>query len=1334
MPDTIITPAPPAEATNATFAPMYYDSPVEQIVLEFDVTADDSLAASITAGGPYFKVEKIDVCNWVVVPIPGPPHGPGGPVGPGGHPMDIVADGPSGGFLAGPVNRVADGPTTRRVLSAPVAASDGVAPLAVKNGQFARLWVTASVPKGAALAPGPFAGTAVLKGKDLTRNVAFEGTYLGTLMGKVTVDPAVVTPGQHVRVQVLNASGEPMSDPAVTVTMQGVPASARYYQFGTVGDRTLIINASRGALKETTQATVKVQGEPMAFRPSAPASPVTEMPILQVAWVPGSPYAATFTLGTTLGVRRVLASGIKMTAPAPAPAPAHGTAPAVVGVPAADALGDEFTKLLPTLPAEKVTQIAEKSIKTATGVFTTSGVLARIGGLETEPATTSYKWDFGDGQTLTTQSPTATHDYLPSIKAGDVAHSFDVTCTIVLDDITVKRTLVLHSSYGLCRRLGVIVPPVVATAAYATFQHVAYSASLVVTNLEAAPIALDSMACVPVSDDTAVAPPAPVFTDMNAPLVLNAASATAIGVFVTLDQLKLPGGAVANGFVVLYTGQVQGADGTSTPVRFSCAFRIPLTDSGLASATVPPEFAPGAWDLDTALQAVTGLATQPAAAVSKAGGLAVDPATRAVAIALAADPADSTTLARVRSALGAGLTSIALKTGALTAKGTVVRLSPAALVAPAPPVMAPDDVKFDPLGPHIVAAGQECYPDDISDADAATAADQQLVCQLTNETHTATIPASFQNAQQGDIILSPAPVESGDLIAAMFGALTPPQHHGHSGIMTANFFEITHCTAADKRITDNVHKDALGIPTSLDSDMLQYAWPGSLTQSIDDATTSASFKDPDGTKYQMNGFNTDARGDGFEIIYPLVVKPLPENEAKVRPTLRKAADLARSKGARYDQDGNPLQKGGCYYSFYAYTNPQLSAGFGDPAPAAAGWAAGLSPAVCSSFVWLSLKSCNVPLVTAKPTETLADFSPQAVAGGIQVGPATPDGLVFYPQAERLQGGEALRQMLMDQALSQEDGLGTIPGVNDNIAGPIADQLLNTFASGNPNLVGSDAWKNPGDANAVSPDNMIWWNPPYYGYAEPLQFLPRHTEQYTVSRWTKVITWGSIKGTVRYNGAPVPNAHVWVYLPGGDTFTAADGTYTLNHVPIGMYGLKAQAVISSNGVNGEYTNGPGQPVTLTKDDPDIVQDVDLQGLPQNYRRLDFSFSISCDHGDANPFNTHGVQSAGPFYRSAYLNPGQVTGGVGYTYDYNGGGYFHIDYSFTVALVEDLSIEVALTGTMYDDGGGFQDQYSLTPFNVPMGQSVSGYISMEHSDGYHNGPAKFTFTATNNQQTG
>jgi hypothetical protein len=298
-------------------------------------------------------------------------------------------------------------------------------------------------------------------------------------------------------------------------------------------------------------------------------------------------------------------------------------------------------------------------------------------------------------------------------------------------------------------------------------------------------------------------------------------------------------------------------------------------------------------------------------------------------------------------------------------------------------------------------------------------------------------------------------------------------------------------------------------------------------------------------------------------------------------------------------------------------------------------------------------------------------------------------------------------------------------------------LLNVFAFGNPNMVGSSNWQNPGDGNAVSPDNIIWWNPPYYGYAEPLQYLPKHDEQYTVSEWTKIITWGTIKGTVRYNGAPVANAHVWVYLPGGDAYTAADGSFTLNRVPIGSYALKAQVVLTTNGVSANYSNDGGQPVTLTTATPNIVDDLVLQGLPQNYRRLDFTYFISCDHGDGNPWNTHGVQAAGPFTRSLTVNPGQVTNSFtySYNYNYNGGGYFHIDYAFTIALVQDLSIEVTLVGTMYDDGSGnVQTQYTVGPFNVAMGGTWSGLINLEHTNGYHNGPARFTFSVTNNQQTG
>jgi hypothetical protein len=643
---------------------------------------------------------------------------------------------------------------------------------------------------------------------------------------------------------------------------------------------------------------------------------------------------------------------------------------------------------------------------------------------------------------------------------------------------------------------------------------------------------------------------------------------------------------------------------------------------------------------------------------------------------------------------------------------------------------------FSPWSPPPVAIGNECYPDNISDADAATASAQQLVCQLTNQTSIQTLPSSFQNAQAGDIILSPSPVGDGDMIAAMFKALTPPQHHGHSGIMTDNFYEITHCTAVVDRITKNLNTDSLGIPTSLQGDKLQYAWPGSLTQTVDDSSNSLPFIDPAGVTYYMQSFNTTPQGD-MQLIPPLVVKPLPENEATARPTLRKIAALARSKGAKYDAKGNLVTKGGCYYSFYCYTNPQISAGFTNAAGADAGWAQGSSAAVCSSFIWLCAKASGVPLVTPNPFETISDFSAKAIAAGAQVGPSTLDGLVFYPEADRLQGAQVLYQMTLDQALGKEDGLGTIPGINSTIAGPIADQLINMFAFGNPNMVNSNAWQQPGIGNAISPENITFWNPPYYGYVEPLQYLPKHTEQYTVSKWTKVVTWGTITGSVHYNGSPVPNAHAWVYIPGGETYTDANGNFTLSHIPIGPYQLKAQAVITTNGISAQYTNGlDGVPITLTAANDTITQTINLQGLPANYRTMNFTYSISCDHGDDNPWNTHGVQTAGPFTGTKDVNPGQVTNSLGYPYNYNGGGYFSIDYGFDMSLLEDLSISVVVTSTMYDDSGNLQAQYTIPdPINVPTGGSWSGSMKLENDGGgYHNGPANFTFQMSNVQQTG
>src|SRR5580692_6940832 len=235
-----------SESFTATFPAMYYSSPVNQMAAGIGIESNDSLTAAMTAGAPYFTITSIDVCN--VLPVITPPLPPG--------------EAPANPRLPSPPKAT---PTGSTKLSAPVATSDGVKPLSVLKGQYARLWITANVPKGA-LPPGAFSGTAVVTGKNATYTVTLKGAYLGTLMGNVTVQPATVAPGQPVLVQVCDASGKPISDPTVTVTIQGVQATARYYQFPTVGIRNFIVRAVRGPLSETSQATVNVAGTPLGFR------------------------------------------------------------------------------------------------------------------------------------------------------------------------------------------------------------------------------------------------------------------------------------------------------------------------------------------------------------------------------------------------------------------------------------------------------------------------------------------------------------------------------------------------------------------------------------------------------------------------------------------------------------------------------------------------------------------------------------------------------------------------------------------------------------------------------------------------------------------------------------------------------------------------------------------------------------------------------------------------------------------------------------------------------------------------------------------------------------
>ncbi len=396
-----------------------------------------------------------------------------------------------------------------------------------------------------------------------------------------------------------------------------------------------------------------------------------------------------------------------------------------------------------------------------------------------------------------------------------------------------------------------------------------------------------------------------------------------------------------------------------------------------------------------------------------------------------------------------------------------------------------------PPGP--VQAGQICDPANITAAEAATAAANHLSCQLGGQPANYQMPGQFLNALMGDVILSPA---NGSLIGDMLMSLSPAQYHSHSGMMTANFTQITHCTADKSRIGNFLNTDVLGIPTSFKGEQLQYLFPGSITQTVDDSVNGVAFRDPElpNKTYIVSGFTPENQtvwdGGRFVLIQPLVVKPAPENEPTARPQLQAAANVALSKGATIDNNGDFVKYPGCYYSFYGYTLPEQAADFGDPAPATANWAKGASPAVCASFIWLCMKQAEIACVTTSKYETDSDFSASAIAGGAAASNNTLDGLFFYPEAERQTAGQVLHAELQSDIENQEGVFASVPIVGSDVASSLADQICNMFASGNPNLPNNSNWKNPGTGNAVSPDDMTFWNPPASAIPNPCNIFPR----------------------------------------------------------------------------------------------------------------------------------------------------------------------------------------------------------------------------------------------------
>jgi hypothetical protein len=307
------------------------------------------------------------------------------------------------------------------------------------------------------------------------------------LIGAVSVTPKEVQPGQSVYLQVIDPSGNPYGPTSdVFIAIDGVPVSSLYMQFPSEGTRTIPILATQGETSEVTTATVTVTGKPMLFRRAIldPSSAQSEgsIPFMSLSQHQGRPYQVTFSLVSPPSARAAAARQIEGVAPRNnigRPLPREAATPSLPArLVALQSLQKTPLLQLKTNAIEPF-KVGDVTVKQSTQY----AVLPRPV-LPAESAT-AYVWTFGDGKTETTTSPSVTHDYFGSIKPGQVPFAFDVSCHIDHDNITVTRTLVLYSAYGISQRDNITVPHAESdTFATPNSDKTSFATSLIVYNIE----------------------------------------------------------------------------------------------------------------------------------------------------------------------------------------------------------------------------------------------------------------------------------------------------------------------------------------------------------------------------------------------------------------------------------------------------------------------------------------------------------------------------------------------------------------------------------------------------------------------------------------------------------------------------------------------------------------------------------------------------------------------------------------------------------------------------------------------------------------------------------
>ncbi len=1147
-------------------------------------------------------------------------------------------------------------------------------------------------------------------------------------IGSVRLTPANPRPGQTVVVEVLDEQGSPL--PASSVIVNGRPGAVHHLQFGSEGTRKLAVRTIGSGGSESREVAVPVTGEPVTFKDPHTATAQTAM--MHVRQSQHSAYVATFSLGSPVDTSKPAPKpqpGPVIPLPYPAPHPGPHPVPHPGPIPAPHP--GPFPKPLPhplphgrgvlgevigkhgSSPVSRVTPVVRerKGIArrmTSTVVKLDDVDIAKIIAAEHKSAKQhQFEWDFGDGTKATTPVPMVSHDYFAALGPDDDHGVFTVTCTSRPDNVTVSRTLVVYSAYAMCKKQGAIVPHLEADV-YATKGPLGFSGTFTVHNIEDFPLVLDHMAIVALADaakqgdDLGV----PAFTALKTPITVAAKSSSVISVNAAYSA-TLPDN--APGFTVYYGGSAK-----NTKVRLSHTFEISAADQHKKPPTlrlpgpghnVPVHTWP--WqEVEKGIgQAFRGID------VLQRSSTAVDTATGTISVSLGRNSAVAKSdkmRTAVRAVLGAATAPLYAKhiEGLATPRifsrpfpDQLPRPLPQPHPGPLPPTPHPSPQPAPPPQVGSVAEGQICDPDNISDAELAQADAENLVCQLTTEEMQVMMPGRFVNARKGDVILSPG---GAGIIAELLRQVNPPQKHSHSGIMTRNYDEITHSTGSEEWLQDHMVGVLADGSDGFDPNSLKYLWPGVVRQSIDAAVNGEPFVAPEGGKYSISSFSPHAIGatfnDNFEIVPPLVVKPDPFEETDTVRAALHAAAVEAASGA-----GRPNVRSKSHYRFYGYTDPvSILATVG----AEAGWANGTYGTVCSSFVWSVHRKLGHHMEATTTDVMPTDLEPADIAQGAEVGPNNPDGLYRYSAAERKVAAQWLYDYIYNAA---EDKAGWLGGLLTDAPDDTANQFVNTFANDDADGKDSDAWQQLKDAIAISPDNILFWDPPskggLYGFAEPLQYREPRVETYTVSRWKKVVTKGKVHGRVTYNGQGVGGATVVAY-DGKATTTAADGSYTLTDVPLGSYELKAQQVIGSLLCQGTAK------INLTS--ADLAVDIVLQAPDESNRIAQLYVDF---YGvDDETFGDNEIDDPGPEYFEVAVNPNMPVNTLTLP-DYHWGGELRVSYKFTCRLLANNDIDVEVQCWLYegtDESTTDLDGTSSMSFTVPRDQTVGNTLRTDNTD--------------------